>query len=156
MKNLDRRQFLKIVGIGSGAAAAGAMIPNLGMLRTTGPDVLAFRAVAGLPGEPMPAYASYVIEGSLNLKTRTGLLTKTVYAGDPEAMSTIALPGLSRVVRITDVRDLGERVFVEGVIDDPSQLVAGETAQVWLQVDRSAGIAQASFLGREVMLRLQA
>jgi len=45
-------------------------------------------------------------------------VTKTVFAGAPEAMSTIALPGLSRIVRITEVQDRGAQLRLTGVVDD--------------------------------------
>lgn len=155
MDEMDRRKFLKVVGVGSGAMAAGALIPTMGSLTAKGSGAYAFRAVAGLPTGPIPAYASYVLEGSVNLTTRSGVLTKAVYAGGPEAMSTIALPGLSRVVRVTDIRHRGDLVYVDGVIDDPSQLLAGESLDVRLQIDRTANVAKARFLGTDVVLRLQ-
>jgi hypothetical protein len=39
----------------------------------------------------------------MHLGTRSGALTTAVCAGAPEEMSTIALPGLSRRIRLTGV-----------------------------------------------------
>ena len=167
MEDLKRRKFLTIAGLGLGAVAAGVMasksglssgsglLSGLGSLPKGGSDDLKVRAVAGLPSGPIPSYASYVLEGNVNLSTRSGVLTKTVYAGRPEAMSTIALPGLSRVVRVTDVRNEGGSIHVKGTIDDASQLRAGESRDVDLWIDRSRGLARARFLSNNVALRLQ-
>lgn len=154
MEDMNRRKFLKVVGVGTGAVAAGAVVTSIGVGSWRGAQAFSFRAVGGLPGGPVPAYASYVIEGHVDLASRSGVITKAVFAGPPEAMSTIALPGLSRAVRVTGVRDLGGYVYVDGVIDDPSQLVAGESPEVHVQIDRDAGIARAVFLGSKVLLRL--
>ena len=166
MEDLKRRKFLTMAGLGLGAVAAAVMLPGSGLLSKSGllPESgsaatssgdLKFRAVAGLPSGAIPSYASFVLEGSVNLNTRSGVMTKTVYAGRPEAMSTIALPGLSRVVRVTGVKEEGGRVHVTGRVDDASPLHAGESRTVDVWIDRSRGVARAHFLSNEVALRLQ-
>lgn len=156
MDDMNRRKFLKVVGVGSGAVAAGAALPAIGMGSWSGARAFSFRAVGGLPGGPVPAYASFVLEGHVDVARRSGVVTKNVFAGGPDEMSSVALPGLSRAVRVTDVRDRGGRVYVDGVIDDATQLRPGESREVRIQIDRDAGVARARFLGSDVLLRLQA
>jgi len=96
-----------------------------------------------------------VIEGHVNLTTRSGMLTKAVFAGHPEGMSTIALPGLSRIVRITDVQDLGGAFRIIGVVDDRSQLLRGESLDFDMYIDPSNGIVRTGFFGNEVQLLLE-
>jgi len=155
MDEINRRNFLKIVGVGSGAVAAGAVVPTLGMPRWTGNDALSFRAVAGLPAEPLPAYASYVLEGSVNLASRTGLVSRTVLAGAPDAMSDIALPGLSQTIRVTDVRPAGGALRIQGIVSDRFQVRRGESPTVEILVDRLRGIVRAPFFGSIVTLNLR-
>lgn len=164
MDKINRRKFLTLVGVGSGAVAAGAMLSGA-MLSGAGlfggpsggksSGTLSFRAVAGLPGGALPSYASYVVQGNVNVAARSGVVTRAVYAGYPGAMSTIALPGLSQVVRVTDVREADGTVDITGVIDDASQLRPREDPVVRLRVDRSRGAAWTRFLGQPVELRLQ-
>src|SRR5207245_8900835 len=98
MNEINRRKFLKLVGAGTGAMAAGVFIPGgvltSGRVFQASKNKLKFRAVGGLPQGAFPSYASYVIEGTIDLKTHSGVGTKNVCARPPEAMSTIALPGL--------------------------------------------------------------
>ncbi len=173
MDPFDRRKFLKFVGMGSGIALAGALAPS-GILKllgsasgggalirfptvatSQGRDALSFRAVAGMPSDPLPAYASYVLEGSVNTLTRSGVLSRTVFAGAPTAMSNIALPGLSQTMRVTDVRTSWDGLRIQGLIPDRSQLLPGESQTVEILVDRSLGIVRAPFSGSTVNLSLQ-
>src|SRR6266702_3271840 len=158
MNKLNRRKFIAIAGVGSAAAATtGALtlagLP-LGHTNTRG-DTLTFRAVAGLPSRLMPAYASYVIEGHVNLSTRSGVVTNTLLAGDPGQMSRITFPGQSRIVRVTDVQDLGGTFRITGVIDDRSQLQRGESSDFELLLDPSQRIARTSHLGSDLLLTLE-
>ena len=154
MEDINRRKFLKVVGVGSGAIAAGAMLPGMGLSGLGGKDIFAFRAVGGLPGGNLPSYATYVLEGHLNPITLSGVVTRTVYAGSPEAMSQIALPGMTRVIRIDGLRDLGGLLHVRGVVDDRGQLRAGESPTMEFRIDRAFGVAHAPFFGTTVPLRL--
>ena len=160
MEKINRRKFLTLVGVGSGAVAGGAMLSGAGLGLLGGPSgdksggTFSFRAVSGLPGGALPSYASYVVQGNVNVAARSGVVARAVYAGYPGAMSTIALPGLSQVVRVTDVREAEGAVDITGVIDDRSQLRPGEDAVVQVRVDRSRGAAWTRFLGQPVELRL--
>src|SRR5205085_1807201 len=74
MNKLNRRKFLTLAGVGSAAAAAGAALPGANLL--TGGEkakTFTFRAVVGLPKKPLPAYASYVIEGHVDLAAGSGV-----------------------------------------------------------------------------------
>lgn len=155
MKEIDRRKFLKLVGAGSAAIAAATMVPAAVFSNRPGEGSSAIRAVAGLPQGAVPSYATYVLEGNVNVAAQSGVITKTVYAGPPEAMSNIALPGLSRIFRVTKVRDLGGSVSVSAVVDDRSQLRAGENPNVEILIDRTNREVRAPFMRNEVALRLE-
>ena len=154
MDKISRRDFLKLVGGGSVGLAGGAMLRNFGLPGQVAKDALTFRAVAGLPSSPLPSYASYVIEGGVNLATKTGVMTKTVFAGAPDATSNLALPGLTRTLRVTDVSSLGGVVRITAEVADPSILLKGESPTTTMTIDRSSGTARTEFLGREVELQL--
>lgn len=156
MKALNRRTFLKMAGassvaatgIGAGAAGAG-ILGSAAMART-----YTFRAVAGLPAKPLPSYASYVIDGHVDLSAKSGVITRMLFAGHPEAISSIALPGTSQVVRVTRVEELGNILVIKGLVDERSQLQRGESPQFSMRIDLSSHTARATFLGSEVALNL--
>ncbi len=154
-KGIDRRRFLKLAGIGS-AAAAAAITPGASLLaNSVKTGTFSFRGVAGLPPEPLAHYASLVVQGHVDLAARSGLVTQTVFAGTPEGMSTIAFPGLSRTIRVTEVRKIGSAVHVSGVVADRSQLQKGESPTAQIRIDPSRGTAWADFRGSEISLRLE-
>jgi len=173
MDPIDRRKFLKFVGTGSGIALAGAVAsggilsllgkaggggalrPASALTTSQGSDGLSFRAVAGMPSAPLPAYASYVLEGSVNPGTRSGVLSRTVFAGAPSAMSDIALPGLSQTIRVTDVRPGRDVLRIHGLVADRSQIGPGESQSVEILVDRLRRIVRAPFSGSTVNLIMQ-
>ena len=155
MEKLNRRKFLKVAGASS-AVAAGAVLPSSGLLAnsTSQNGAVTFRAVAGMPQKPLPNYASYVIEGHVNLDAKTGVITKSVFAGAPETMSTVALPGMSRIARITNVVEEAGLLRITGVVDDRSQLRRGESPTFTVFMDRSLGTVKAEFFGDSVTLLL--
>jgi len=154
MKTIDRRDFLKMAGAGSVAVVAGVAMPVAGYFGWTNKDILRFRAVAGMPKAPLPEYASYVIEGQVDLHARTGQLAKSIHAGAPDAMSGVVFPGTARSVRVTDVQRSGSSVLIAGEITEPSTLLRGESPTFNIRIDRSTGLAQADFLGSMVVMRL--
>lgn len=154
MKTIDRRDFLKMAGAGTVVAAAGVAMPVAGFFTWSKKDVLRFRAVAGMPKAPLPTYASYVVEGQVNLTTRAGQLAKSVHAGAPDAMSGVVFPGTARSIRVTDVQHSGDSVLIGGEIVERSQLLKGESPTFKIQIDRSTGVARADFLGSDVVMRL--
>jgi len=115
---------------------------------------LTFRAIAGLPTAPLPSYASYVIEGGVNLANKTGIVTKTVFAGAPDAVSNLALPGLTRTMRVTDVSSVAGVVRITAELADPSVMLKGEEHTTTITIDTASNTAQAEFLGREIELQL--
>jgi hypothetical protein len=84
------------------------------------------------------------------------MITQTVFAGGPSAMSEIALPGLSRSVRVIDVTQVGDGLVLRGVVDDRSQLQSGESPQVEIQIDRAHRVVSAGFFGSPTQLELMA
>ena len=153
MKPIDRRTFIKLAGLGS-AAAAVANLPAAVVQSVKGSGRLAFKASAGLPAKPLPAYATQVVEGTVDLNRGIGVVTSQVFAGHAEGVSNIALPGLSRVIRITDAHQQGATTRLTGVIDDRSSLSRGESGRVEILVDRARGLVIAPLAGSQVTLNL--
>jgi hypothetical protein len=154
MENVNRRRLFKLAAVGS-AVAATAALPLVGnVARPSEPDLLGVHATLGLPQSPLPSYATYVLEGTLDLVRGAGLLTSRVVAGHPDDPSEIGLPGLTRIIKVTQVGVNGPMLTVNGVIEDRSQLMPGESAQVQLSIDRRRGTVLAPFGDRVVTLNL--
>jgi hypothetical protein len=153
MKNMDRRRLFKVAGVGS-MVAAGAALPVVGRMVTQESNVFGFRATLGLPESPLPNYATYIVEGTVNLATGTGLVTSRMLAGHPGAQSEIGLPGLTRIIRVVAVEKQGSILNLRGVVEDRSQLQPGESPQIEMVVDRERGVVNAPFVGRPVTLKL--
>jgi hypothetical protein len=153
MQSIDRRRFLKLAGAGS-ALAATAGLPVVALRALDSGKTVSFRAEAGLPAKPLPAYATKVVEGTVDLSRGTGTVTSRMLAGHPGDLSDIALPGMTQVISITSVSDLGTELQMEGVIQDRSQLLPGESAQVRLVLDRIAHVMRTTFAGQDVELAL--
>lgn len=135
MTTISRRSLLKTAGA---ITAVGAVPVGARMLDGRA-NVVTIRAVAGVPAAPLPAYASYVLEGYVDPAGRSGTLTRTVVAGAPAAASDVALPGLSQAFRVTDVRDEAGALRVRATATDRSQLRTGESATLELVIDRKSG-----------------
>lgn len=154
MNTLSRRRFLILSGTGVVAVAAGGIALAVRQLNGSSQrSMLSFQAVTGLPGKPLPSYASYVINGNVNVSNGTGTITKYIYAGPPESMTSISL--LTRVVRVTGVRQQGNAWHISGVLDNQAQLQKGEDASFELLLDASRGIVQSTFFGSPIQLKLQ-
>src|SRR5438477_12103922 len=154
MKTLARRDFLKMAGADTAAVVAGAAVPISGFFAWTGKNTLRFRAVAGMPKAPWPAYASYVIEGNVDLGGRSGSLVKSIYAGAPDSMSGIAFPGTVRSIRVTSVKQSGGSVVIDGEVSERAGLLEGESPAFSINIDRASGLATADFLGSKVLMKL--
>ncbi len=154
MDKINRRDFLKLVGAGSGAVLASTL-PMSGMMNLfETKDTMSFRGVAGVPSNIFPVYASYVVQGNVNLANKTGIMTRSLFAGAPSENSTLALPGTSRAIRVTNMVREGQVTRILGVIDDKSQLLPGEAHSVDIKIDQGRGIAEAMFFGSLVTMRL--
>lgn len=154
MNPVDRRNFLKLAAKGSALVAAAAVMPLSGLLRWTSQGALKFRAVAGLPRNPLPTYATFVVEGSVDLDRGTGIVTKSLYAGAPQAMSDILFPGTARTIRVTTVDRSANQVRLAGVVDARQALAARENRNVTIVIDTSQKVAHADFLGTAVVLQV--
>jgi hypothetical protein len=153
MEQMDRKSFVKLAGAGSAAAAAAVGIPLMEHFVDKERGVLRFRASGGLPASPLPSYATHVVEGTVNLTTQSGTVTSRVLAGHPGDTSGIGLPGLSRIIRVTEAKGTGT-IRLRGEIEDRSQLRRGESPHVEIVVDKDRGVVHAPFLGRQVDLSL--
>ncbi len=157
MNKIERRKFLKVAGVGvAGVAASAAAGPLASLVISMTKDgILHLRAVTGLPKAPLPAYASYVLDGRVDLIAKSGVVHSRLFAGAPGAMSTIVFPGTERLVRVTDVQQSNGSITISGVVERPSQLGNGEDPNVAIVVNRSQGLAWARFFGTDVSMRLE-
>ena len=71
-------------------------------------------------------------------------------------MSGVVFPGTARSLRVTDIKQTGDTVLISGEITDKMGLLKGESPTLSIEIDRSAGLAQADFLGSKVVMRLDA
>jgi len=153
MKRIERRTFLKLVGLSGGLAAAAAL-PSASALVAGSRSSVAIRAEAGMPAKPLPSMATHVLEGWVDPKAGTGKLTSTIFAGQPGATSNIAFPGLTRLISVTGVQTSGDQLRIAGMVSDRSQLMPMESPIVSIVIDHMAGIATARLRGNDVTLRL--
>lgn len=149
MNELNRTDFLKVAGSGSAALLAGAGL-HLAKYNVDRSGQMTFQASAGLPGKPLPSYATQVLDGRVNLEDGTGLVTARVLAGHPDDPGFVGLPGLARVVRITSVSADGQLLRLNGHVEDRSQLRRGESPNVEIVIDKKSGVVKAPFAGRQV------
>ena len=153
MSTLSRRNFLALTGTGIVAVAVGGIAVVRQLTGNGQGYLLNFQAVAGLPAKPLPSYASYVIRGQVNSSNGTGTITKYVYAGSPEKITTIPL--WTRSVHVTGVRQQGSAWHITGVRDNQAQLQKGEDISFDLLLDTSHSLAQSTFFGSPIQLQLQ-
>jgi hypothetical protein len=153
MQHINRRQLIKFAGL-STAALAAIGVPTAGRRSFSQPEAFRFRATLGLPEPPLPSYATYVVEGALDLASKTGVVVARVLAGHPDAQSDVGLPGLGRIVTVTGIEERGSQLAIHGVIEDRSQLQVGENYKVELVLDRDHGVVHAPFGNRSVVLTL--
>jgi hypothetical protein len=153
MQQVNRRRLFKLAGVGT-VLAAGVTIPAVGRLQKDAQDQFQFRATLGLPELPLPSYATYVIEGTLDLIRGTGLVASRILAGHPDAQSNIGLPGLGRIIAVTQIEQRGSQLALRGIVQDRSQLQPGEKPEVDIVIDRARGVVQAPFGRESVVLRL--
>jgi hypothetical protein len=163
MPSMHRRKFLGVAGAGAAAVSAAA-VSAAGLSASAaapaasspgrGSDVLHFRAETGLPGRPWPAYATAMAEGSIDLRSGTGLVATRMLAGQPGSRADIGLPGTSRLVRITTARAGGSSVYLHGVVEDRSTLSAGESARQNFVLDQASGRFRAVIAGTDMSLTL--
>ena len=83
----------------------------------------------------------------------TGTITKYVYAGPPDRMTTIPL--LTRDVRVTAVQQQGSAWHITGVVTNQTQLQKGEDSAFDIRLDPSRNLAQSSFFGSSIVLDLK-
>ena len=153
MAQMNRRSILKL-GAGSAVAAAAAGVPLARHSASQESELLRINATGGLPKPPLPAYATQVIEGTVDVASETGTVTSRVLAGHPGATGAVGLPDLARIIRITKVDVEGSRYRLGGEIEDRSQLHPGEGAHVELVVNKGEGVLEAPFLGQQRALEL--
>ncbi len=153
MKALDRRTFLKLAG-GSSIGAAAVALSGAAVRLPGAATYLTFRASAGLPARPLPSMVTKIVEGHVDLETGNGLVSSRVLAGYP-VPSQIALPGLTRLIRITAATQQDDLVRLTGVVDDRSQLLRGESPSLEILIDRKLGTVTAPLAGQNVTLKIE-
>ena len=152
MNSLSRRQFLLLLGAGAVMVGGGAALTVRQLAANAQGNALKFKAITALPAKPMPGYASYVIDGQVNLNNNTGTITKNVFAGPPEEITSIAL--LTRNVRVTGVQEQGSKWLITGVIKDQRQLQPGEEPTFSILLDPAQNVARSTFFESPIQLTL--
>ncbi len=153
MNTFTRRRFLALAGAGVVAAAGGTVFGIHQLVTNGSTNTLSFLAVSGLPAKPFPSYASYVISGQVNLADGTGTITKYVYAGSPDKITSIPL--LMRTVRVTGMEKQGSVWHITGVVSDQTQLQPGEDTGFDILLDPSRNKARSTFFDSPIQLELQ-
>ena len=153
MKRLDRRTFLKLAG-GSSVAVVATVVSGAALRLPESARRLAFRASAGLPAKPLPSMVTKIVEGQVDLEKGTGTVSSRVLAGYP-VPSQIALPGLTRLIRVTAATQDGGFVRLSGIVDDRSQLLPGESPSLEILIDRNRGTVTAPLAGHNVILNIE-
>ncbi len=153
MNSFSRRQFLFFIGAGVVMVGGGTALTLRQLTGNGQRNILKFSAITGLPAKPMPGYASYVIDGQVNLNNNTGAITKHVFAGPPEETTNIAL--LTRDVRVTGVQQQGSMWHITGVVKNQTQAQAGEETTFNITLDPHRNLAQSTFFGSPIQLTLQ-
>ena len=82
------------------------------------------------------------------------MVTSRVLAGHPGDSSNIALPGMTRLVRVTSVTERGAELRLRGIVEDRSQLQPGESAEVEFVADRSKGELRTTLARGNASLKL--
>ena len=153
MNSLSRRQFLLLMGAGAVMIGGGAALTIRQFTANAQGNTLKFKAITALPAKPMPGYASYVISGQVNLNNQTGAITKNVFAGPPEEITSISM--LTRNVRVTGVQQQGSMWHVTGVVENQPLLQPGEETTFSILLDPAHNVAQSTFFGSSIQLALQ-
>ena len=153
MTSMNRRGFLKLAGAGS-ALAATAAVPLVSLVAGKDGSSVSFRAETGLPAKPLPAWATHIVEGTVDVTKGTGTVYSRLLAGHPGDRSDVALPGMTRVIQITAISAVGTDLHMKGVVQDRSQLLPGESPQVTLVLDRGRNVLHTMFAGHELAVPL--
>lgn len=149
---LSRRRFLLFAGVGV-AIVGGAALAWREVGKLVQGNSATFRAVAGLPREPLPAYASYVIEGRVALDAPGSKLTLSVVAGAPAARRPIPL--LTRTASVTSMQQVDGAYHITAAYDASTQLQPGEASTFTITLDPSHQLAQASFFSSPIQMDLE-
>lgn len=159
MKEVNRREFLKVVGTGVGAAAL-ASVP-MGLLNGAGPwadggaTAFSFAAEGPLPAGARPTIASLVLRGHVTEgRGGSGFLNQRIVAGYPATSKAEVLPHMGLTGRVDRVHN-GAAVEIWGTVDDAvdRRLLQGGTFH--LTIDRSRGTVDYRLRGRSHRLRLK-
>ena len=91
----------------------------------------------------------------MNLATNSGVVTKSLFAGEPEGISRIAFPGQSRIMSVTSVENLGGTFRIRGMVNDRSLLQRGESPTFDILIDPAQRTARTSLAGSELIMNLE-
>ncbi len=121
MKNVNRRNFLKLVGVGAGVAALAATPLGLlggGRPSATGAPAFTFGAEGPVPAGAPSRFASLVLRGHVTEGDRvSGMLNQRVVAGYPATPKAQAFDRLGFSGRIERVEN-GSLVDFWGTVED--------------------------------------
>jgi hypothetical protein len=153
MNPLSRRQFLLFLGAGAVVIGGGAALTVRQLTANAQGNTLTFKAITALPAKPMPGYASYVIDGQVDITNNSGAIAKNVFAGPPEEITNISM--LTRNVRVTGVQRQGSKWLITGVVKNQTEIQPGEEKTFSILLDPAHSVAQSTFFGSPIQLALQ-
>ena len=149
MKELSRRDFLKVVGVGVAgvgalAVAQGPLAALSGSKKSANESeatTIHFVAVGPIPERTYPGFASLVLRGHVSGgPPASGLITQQIVPGYPASPRAEPLPRLSLSGRVDRVES-GSTIVVRGTVDDAADWRFVRDRSFEVTIDRAAGVA---------------
>ncbi len=160
MKTVDRRNFLKVVGAGVGAAAIAVYAPAAllsGAGRMAGGSETAFSFVAegAVPEGARPTFGSLVLRGHVNAGDQiSGFMQQRLVAAYPAKKRALSFSRLGFSGRINRVQN-GPTLEVSGAVEDAVAPRYLQARNFHLSIDRGAGTVTYQFQGHSPQLQLK-
>lgn len=158
MKEVDRRNFLKAVGAGVGAAALAyapmGLLGSATRMTGGGEALLTFTAEAPLPAGARPTLASLMLRGHVAAGERvSGLVNQRIVAGYPAKAGAEVLPRMGLTGRIDRVQN-GPTIELWGTFDDAADRRLLRDRDFHVTIDRGTGLVTYRLRGRSHRLQL--
>ncbi|MEE8492900.1 MAG: twin-arginine translocation signal domain-containing protein [Nitrospirales bacterium] len=159
MKKVNRRNFLKLLGAGAGAAALAyapvSLLSGAGQLAGGEQAAFSFGAEGALPGGARSTIASLVLQGHVRSGDRvSGFLTQRIVAGYPARQRAETFPGMGLTGRI-DKMTQGSTIEMWGTVEDAANRRALLDRSFHISIDRAMGTVTYRFQGRNHLLKLK-
>ncbi len=159
MKKVDRRNFLKLLGAGVGAAAVAytpvSLLSGAGQLVGGEQAAFSFGAEGALPAGARSTIASLVLQGHVRPGDQaSGFLNQRIVAGYPAGRKAEAFPGMGLTGRIDRVTQ-GSNIEMWGTVEDAANRRVLSDRSFHISIDRGTGTVTYRFQGRNHLLKLK-